>query len=320
MGGFTWREYFYYTRTERNGALTLCVILCIFFVLPSFYPLIFPFKGETDFSAFQSEIAHVIPESDSLTAQEEVAGLRGDEQAVSIELFPFDPNTAGKEDFIRLGLTPRLAQTLLNYRSKGGKFYKKEDLKKIYTLREEDYARLEPFIRIAGNTGKDKSSAQFADENRRVGNPAVPNDDPGKFKQKERTPVIIDVNLATQEEWQMLRGIGQGYARRIVNFREKLGGFYSVEQVGETYGLPDSTFQQIKPSLRTSPVFRKINVNACTLEELKAHPYFSNFQATVLFNYRQQHGSFTGMDDLKKVGTAFKETDWKRIEPYVTFE
>ncbi|MEK7256097.1 MAG: helix-hairpin-helix domain-containing protein, partial [Bacteroidota bacterium] len=117
-----------------------------------------------------------------------------------------------------------------------------------------------------------------------------------------------------------LKGIGTFYAKRIVNFREKLGGFYSIQQVGETFGLPDSTFQKIQPLLQASPVFRKIKVNAATLEELKSHPYFSNFQATVLFNYRQQHGNFTNLESLKKIAAAFKDSDWERLEPYLSFE
>ena len=140
------------------------------------------------------------------------------------------------------------------------------------------------------------------------------------FEKKEKPVVVVDVNLATEEEWQQLKGIGPGYSKRIVNFREKLGGFATVELVGETFGLPDSVFQQIRPYLQPSPVFRKLNVNTAGTEELKSHPFISSLQATVLVNYHKQHGAFADFNALKKMGPPFKEEDWQRLEVYLVFD
>ena len=318
-----WRyfeSYFYFTRTERNACVAMACLTLFFFFLPSFYPLIFPNREQVDFSRYQAEIAVFQTVQFAAATGEKVADeFRTTENAAQAEPFFFDPNTATKEDFVQLGIAPRVAQAILNYRSKGGKFFKKEDFKKIYTLREEDYERLEDWIRIEGQARQEAENERFEKKDDFF-NATGGASQTVKFQPRQPELVSLDINIASPEDWQKLKGIGTFYAKRIVNFREKFGGFYSIQQVGETFGLPDSTFQKIQPLLQASPVFRKIKVNAATLEELKSHPYFSNFQATVLFNYRQQHGNFTNLESLKKIAAAFKDSDWERLEPYLSFE
>ncbi|TAK45437.1 MAG: helix-hairpin-helix domain-containing protein [Saprospiraceae bacterium] len=315
------KEFFYYTRGERIGALVLIVICLLLFALPSFYHLIFPPDEDIDFSAFQNMLP---PAKQAPEYGAEIPASRNAPVTREVSYFTFDPNLATKGEFVQLGLSPRMAQIILNYREKGGKFRKKEDLKKIYGLREEEYALLEPWIRIVGqprpewnlpkstpnNSSQEPAKAAIFDKTGGNVYPAK-----GPLPQPE-----IDINSSTPEEWQLLRGIGPGFSKRITNFRDKLGGFYAIDQVAETFGLPDSTFQQIKPYLKLSPVFRKINVNTATLEELKMHPYLSNFQATVLFNYRKQHGNFESMENLKGIKAAFVESDWERLGHYFIFQ
>jgi len=314
-------EYFFCTRLERNACNVLIALCLICFVLPATFPFFMGNQDEIDFTEIQ-HIAASLMAPDIAGAKPVTANVRyPGPDAPETELFAFDPNTATKEDFVRLGLSSRAAQTILNYRAKGGKFFKKEDFGKIYSIRAEDYALLAPWIQIRPaeprwkDAGKKPESETFAWASDAGGEPR-----PTFFSPKEKTPVAIDINRATAEDWQQLQGIGPGYSKRIVNFREKLGGFASVEQVGETFGLPDSTFQQILPSLQLSPVFRRIHVNTVTLEELKAHPYLSSFQATVVFNYRKQHGAFADMEGLKKVKAGFTDSDWERLEAYLAFD
>ncbi len=317
--------YFYYTRAERNASIVLALLCLVFFLLPNFFPYILPPKPPMDFSKFKAAIIAAtaerpIAENDGATDQPKFRNATP--HVAPVELFKFDPNTASKDELVRLGLSPRTAQTLLNFRSKGGKFFKKDDLKRVYGLRQEDYHRLEEWVSIeekASNFSKDKwdkkPEVMKVSETANTEKPEKP-----YYPKKEYEPAIIDINTATAEEWQRLRGIGPGYSKRIVNFRNKLGGFASIKQIGETYGLPDSVFQKIVPFLTTSPISKKIAVNKCNLDELKTHPYISSYQATILFNYRKQHGSFSGMEDLKKIKAGFKAEDWERLEAYLSFE
>lgn len=140
------KEYFYYTRNERNGALALILLLIFLFTIPSFYPLIFPRKVDVDYSAFENmlPVAKPVTEYSDNSSEHKTMPV-----AVEVSYFDFDPNTATKEELLQLGLSSHVAQTILNYRGKGGRFRNKEELKKIYGLQEEDYAQLEEWIEIA---------------------------------------------------------------------------------------------------------------------------------------------------------------------------
>lgn len=216
-----------------------------------------------------------------------------------VDRFPFDPNTANKDKLLALGIPGKVANTLINFRKKGGQFYKKEDLLTIYGFHEDLYVSLEPFINIKEPL------------------------DQKVYKQKNSTapplPAKIDINTASVEDWKTLKGIGPTYAGRIVKFRNKLGGFASIDQIASTYGIPDSTFQAIKPFLESSPVFRKIDINKVELAELKTHPLITWKQANVLINYRNNHGPFENQQQLYEI-RAIPQNVIRQIVPYLKFE
>lgn len=217
------------------------------------------------------------------------------------ELFLFDPNTTSAEDWQRMGLNVKTSKTIINYRSKGGRFYKPEDLQKIWGMPEGFYSRVKKFVRITANK---KEYQRY-------------NDIKPMYERKEKKPVVININEADTSALISLPGIGSKLSARIVAFREKLGGFYSVAQIGETYGLPDSTFQKIKSSLLVDAnAIRKINVNTATKDELKVHPYIRWNLANVIVEYRNQHGPFKNLDDLKNI-VLIDEEVFRKIVPYL---
>ncbi len=208
----------------------------------------------------------------------------------------FDPNTATAETLQQLGIPERAVRAIINYREKGGKYRKKEDVKKIYSLPEAEYLRIAPYIHIGG--AADTLSVR-----------------PGPI----RAMVSIDINTATVEEWRSLRGIGPAYAAKIVRFRELLGGFISVEQVAETRHLPDSTYQQIAPQLTLSPIFRPLLINELSVDSLAAHPYIDRKSAQAMVAWRTQNGPFSGFEDLSKLYGLSAETKDK-IKPYLVYK
>ena len=114
-------------------------------------------------------------------------------------------------------------------------------------------------------------------------------------------------------------GIGSKLAARIVNYRSKLGGFYSINQLGETYGLPDSTFQFLKNRLTVSnTALTKIPLNTATAQQIK-HPYLSWNIANAIVAYRNQHGAFTAVSDIKKI-LSIDEATYQKIEPYLSLD
>lgn len=216
------------------------------------------------------------------------------------EPFPFNPNTLTEKDWLKLGLRPKTVRTILNYLSKGGKFRNAEAFQKVYGLRDEEYQRLKPFIIIPPPLPHEQSLGKKPFQ-----------------KNEYRPPLIIDINSADTSAFISLPGIGSKLASRIVSFREKLGGFYAIEQVREVYGLHDSVFIKIVSMLTlSSPSVKTIDINSATFELLSAHPYVRKEKAGMIINYRNEHGKFKSVDDLKNIhGISVEE--FEKIKRYV---
>ena len=242
------------------------------------------------------------------------------------ELFYFDPNSINAGDWQRLGLSERLSQTILRYTEKGGRFHNPADLKKIYGLQPADYERIFPFVRINkihGNLkpgsgfyttpGYDTSKVKYADSFFR--RTFRLNSGAGYTTNKKLQST--DINLADSADWSVLPGIGAKLAARIIHFREKLGGFYNIDQVGETFGLPDSCFQKIKSCLHLNTfILQQIDLNAATKEALQAHPYIRWQIAKWIIQYRQQHGNFHSVDELLQLA-GMDSAKFQKIKPYL---
>jgi competence protein ComEA len=311
------KEYFSFTKKERNAIIILGLLALLFSLLPT----IFPFLVKDDIelvvdTVAQRELAalEILPDkNDNTTASYSDADLYQPKESkfekyrrekITGELYSFNPNTITAEEWKRLGLRDKTIQTILKYRSKGGKFYKPEDLQRIYGLHTNEYERLLPFVQIES---KPKTISEPVTVSTEL-----------KTERREYNAVVVDINHADTTTWKQLKGIGSTYARRIVNFRTKLGGFVSVEQVGETFGLPDSVFQKVKQQLRfNASSINQIDVNNSTIDELKAHPYIGFSVANAIVQYRSQHGNFTTITDLQKIG-AIDGVLYRKISPYLT--
>lgn len=217
-------------------------------------------------------------------------------------LFQFDPNTIKAADWQRLGLNEKTSKTIEKYVSKGGKFYKPEDLMKIWGMPEGFYERVKDYVMITSVT-KNYAATNF--ENK-------------PFVREERKVAVVNINDADTSSFIALPGIGSKLSARIISFRDKLGGFYSVDQIGETYGVPDSTFQKIKSHLQVDGGnVKKINVNTATKDELKVHPYIRWNLANAIVEYRNQHGAFKSLEELKNI-VVVDEVTFAKIVHYLS--
>lgn len=234
----------------------------------------------------------------------------------TIASFPFDPNTVSQFELEQLGLSPKQAKAFLNYRSKV-KFTHPDQLDRIRVLRPENLEHLKPLVEIT------TANPPIADATPATPAPTHYNSSiatPQPYEPKEEVALSsIDINTASAEVFQTLRGIGPTRSKRITNFREKLGGFYAIDQVGATYGVPDSVFQAIKPYLTLeTKVFRQLKINTMSAEELAGHPYISRKLATALIKYKANNGPFRSAEDLAKV-RILKAADRKKLLPYIDF-
>jgi competence protein ComEA len=236
-----------------------------------------------------------------------------------IVMSDFDPNTISTPGWIQLGVSERTAMIIDKYRSKGGKFRKADDILRIYGLSEEDKKRLLPFVKIGNSeTGaRGNNQSEFNDRSA-INDRSALN---GQFKDngqqyKRKIAEIIDINSADTSSWSSLPGIGPVLSQRILKYRDRLGGFYSVEQVAEVYGLHDSVYQKIRPFLTRVTEVRKINVNAATPDILEQHPYLKRQLARAIVDYRSQHGVFKEISELKQIVSLTPEL-FDRISHYI---
>ena len=322
----TIRGYLTFTRKERFGVLFLLILIGILFVLPYFFR---PSVGQPDQAAYDKMKEGILKfESRETDSSEKTAidnrypdhqnamtvgNERKQVSSLHSELFYFDPNDLNLTEGRRLGLPDRLIQTILHYIEKGGRFRKAEDLKKLYGLQNSDYQRLLPFVRIT-NAQKDFQSSHDKNPKTLFASQVLKKTDTFSSAKKF---IVTDINLADSTDWSRLPGIGEKLASRIVHFREKLGGFYQVDQVGETFGLPDSSFRKIKPYLRLNTfALNQIDLNTATKEILQAHPYIRWQFAKAIFEYRIQHGGFHSVDELLQIATI-DSTKFEKIKPYL---
>lgn len=310
-------EYFSFTRKERTGIIAVMALILLLIFLPFFFPYFMPEK-KYDHSQFEKEIAALkIKKPDSTTdrfSTDDDNNSRDFRQSSDKnyysskpagELFYFDPNTLPVEGWKKLGIREKTATTIRNYISKGGRFTKPEDIGKIWGLRPDEVNRLLPYVRI---------EQKNADKNITAENKTY-----APLPEKTGyTRTVVDINTADTSVLIALPGIGSKLAGRIVAFRDKLGGFYKVEQVAETYALPDSTYQKIKGKLVLSnSTVKQLNINTATQEELKLHPYIRYNIANAIVQYRNQHGNFAAVSDLKNI-LIITAGVYDKMEPYLT--
>lgn len=304
------RDYFSFTRKERIGLLVLVLVILLIWISPKMIaPKARSAMADTSWISVARQLQHqgddhARSQTDSDNLNEIVYDSpAGNRIRPGTQLFYFDPNTLSFAGWKKLGIPERTIGTIQKYLAKGGHFYKPDDLKKIYGIHPDEFARLEPYVTIE-TTKVPGTSTSLQPK------PKLKPEQSAKYSS-------VDINTGDTSAFIALPGIGSKLASRIISFRDKLGGFYSVGQVAETYGLPDSTFGKIRPWLKieTSAV-RKINVNTATKEELKSHPYIRWNLANAIVEYRNQHGDFSSVEDLKKI-TVISEEVFAKIQPYL---
>jgi len=205
----------------------------------------------------------------------------------------FDPHNVDSTTLCNMLIPPYVFSNLKNYRNKGGKFYEPEDLKKIYGLKEEDYNRI-------------KSHCKIKPQSKTAESPIA------KTKIKK---ALININEADTTQLKKLYGIGSKLAARIIKYRKNIGGFHSIQQLTEVYGVNPEVLTDNEKKIIVSGQLSKININAITYESLQKHYYFDRKVAKILTNYRTKHGDFEKISDLKKI-KVLSDSLYNKIEPY----
>lgn len=227
-----------------------------------------------------------------------------------VETFPFDPNTADSSQLIRLGLQSWQVRNIYKYRARGGVYRKKEDFARLYGLTVKDYHRLEPYIRISSDY---QPAATLVGDKANGANGT--NGANGVYPRKIDSTQHVVLNTADTTTLRQVPGIGIYFAKEIVRYGQRLGGYVSVDQLDEIADFPQASkkyfvIQQAHP--------KKLNVNQLTLQQLRRHPYINYYQARAIKDYCRLHGPLKSLDDLR-LSRDFPPEVIQRLAPYVTF-
>lgn len=292
------RDYFYFTKSQRRALWLISSLILLLIIFNRFAPYYFTHTLELDVEQLEAE--HPAIFAKEVAIQKEAQNRK---QSAPTELFAFDPNIIEQEEWQALGLSKAQAGSILKYRRKGGVFKVKEDVKKMYVVSAERYALWEPFIQLPETLDHFKTLENKPDK---------------KFKRP--MPIVVNLNTTDSAELTKLRGIGPVYASRIIKYRQALGGFYKIDQLGEVWGLQDSTLAKLRHQLTIVETdLQKIHINQLEVDQLKKHPYLSWRESNAIVNYRKQHGSFQNADDLKKI-YAVGDSLINAISPYLVFD
>lgn len=295
------REYFTYTRKERNGTIVLLLILVILIFVRIYQNNRHEGNIVLMDDEFRKEIEEfekgLIPKEENKKEENIIiksAEERKQEWFIPDELFEFNPNKVTKDELKKLGFSEKQVKTLISYRKNGGCFFNKTDLLKIYGINKEQYNNLEPYISLENeNTFK------------------------GKNKLNKVDSIKVELNTATKNELQKLSGIGEVFAERILKYRELLGGFYDEKQLLEVYGIDSVRYMTFSNNILidTTKII-KININDADYDSLIRHPYLNKYQTKSILKYKQVMGSFSQIEQIYENNLLTKE-DFIKIKPYL---
>jgi competence protein ComEA len=277
------KNYLSLTKKEWNGMLVLVILIIAVLVAPYVYQW---YRKDNTINAkeFDAALAQLNKANAGGTL---VYSAKATQKPPTRTLFKFNPNNLPAAQWKMLGLSDKQISILKNYEAKAGRFYKPTDLKKIYGITDADYKAMEPYI-------------------------AIP--------EREAKHLLVELNTADSAKLTALEGIGPAFAKRIIYYRERLGGFINKEQLKEVYGLDELKYAEIKDQLKVdASKIRKIDINNITFDKLRLMPYLDYKQVNALIEYRQQHGNYASGADLKNIA-IIDEGILRKIEPYLSYK
>lgn len=301
-----WKDFFYFTKTERQGIIVLVVLILGVYAAPKFFTFFTHAEAtdSTENEKFEKEYNEFISSLQKTEPHPKNSHSFQPFPRKEIKLAVFDPNTADSTTFLSLGLPSWMIKNILHYRNKKGRFRHPEDFRKIYGLTEQQYQTLHPYIQITEDF-KSKDTVRL------LSIQSVRRDTLVKYL----PGTVIALNSADTTELKKIPGIGSGIARMITNYRERLGGFCRIEQLQDIR----LKAEKLRPwfSIDIHQI-RRINLNKASIERMMHHPYITYYQAKVIIEHRKKKGILKSLKQLS-LYKEFTPADFERIEPYICY-
>jgi len=296
------KNYFNFSKGERNGIIVLIAMIILVLAFPYLIKVTIEDNNE-EFLAFKNDIEKfersLKNANDSVSEARQLDFQQMDRSVAENKLtpFPFNPNLLPSEQWSKMGLKDWQIKVIKKFEAKGGKFYKKEDFKRMFCITPSEYEILEPYITIP------EQKNEYAGSKPEI-----------KVIKKK---ILVDLNSADSVTLLTLYGIGPSFAKRIIKYRNLLGGFYDKAQLLEVYGFDQDRLDQITDYCEVNvDGIKKIDVNTVRTEDLKKHPYFNYATAKAIVDQRTIVRKFTTMQQIQQI-PSIDEKMFSKIQNYL---
>ena len=310
------KNFFSWSKKERIGIIALSIILTILFALEFSYNQWAPTnnnKLSADSLKYHIQLLDSLENSKTQLSIPKI-GINKSKKIFSpktkIEYHSFDPNKINEKKWIDFGFSQKQASIIIKYKHSIGGFKTKQDVSSCYVISDDKMKLLSPFIKIKPT----KEKPNTVDEN------TIKNPISNEKNSVSNSKMIVELNNADSIQLLMIKGIGPYFANKILEYRSKLGGYYSKEQLLEIWNFDSLRFLSIKDEIRIDSInVFKLNINDADVNTLKSHPYMKWNIANSIVKYRDQHGDYKTIGDLKKI-VLISDSTYIRIRPYLTIE
>ncbi|MFV5686160.1 ComEA family DNA-binding protein [Flavobacterium sp. GB2R13] len=269
--------YFKFTREQRNGLFLLFAIIIVLQLIYFF----------VDFSA---AIKNYPEKQKWLSLQSQIDSMKTDNSKAFPKIYPFNPNFITDYKGYKLGMSVQEIDRLLAFRKENKYVNSAEEFQNVTKVSDSLLNVIAPFFEFPDwvkNKKEYKGYKNYPDQ---------------AFAKKEKI-VLIDINQATKEDLIKIYGIGEAISLRILKQKESLGGFVSMEQMKDVWGLSPEVIENLNTHFKISvlPNFKKIAINNASLKELSQFYYFRYALAKEIVTYRSMIGNIKNIEDLTKI-------------------
>lgn len=289
------KTFFHYSPSEKRGITILFVFLIGVYLLLTQLPC--------DRNNFHVEVIPGIGKTDSISNNINTA-----------QLGSYDPNIASYDELLSLGLKSYQVTQLINYRNAGGKFYRIEDLEKIYSISNKDITRIQKYIHIEQKEKRKRKAVYSTYKKNTLGYRK-------DYKKDYRKPIqSININLADSVLLLSLPFIGSKRAKQIIEYRSSTGGYYSISQLKEITSIPDSVLNILSNYITIDTLdITQFNINDVDFQKLQKHPYLDYYDAKNIMKYKELVGTIASVKELSD-NNIISQNKFKKIKYYIKCE
>ena len=277
MASNTLKSYFKYTSSQRKGIFLLLFLIIVF-------QLVYFFG---DFKWLQT-IENNKEKQQWLSLQSQIDEAKQEKQDDTPKIYPFNPNFITDFKGYKLGMSTQEIDRLIEFRKTNKYVNSAQEFQAVTKVSDSLLNSISPFFKFPDWVTNKKEFKSFSKQN---------------FDKKGKT-VVLDINQATKEDLKKVYGIGDGLSDRILKEKEKLGGFVTMNQMNDVWGLSPEVIVKLNEQFKiaTLPNIKKININSASIKELMQFPYFSKYQlAKSIVTYRSMNGEIKNIEDLTKI-------------------